>query len=627
MEEMRKSLKRAIGLLGVLSAALMLTGSALAEETPVHVTVHDPSIIKVEGKGYYLFGSHTASAFSEDLISWKQLNFDYGHGKDVPFYANLEESFEEPFLWAGHNDGDAGSGFAIWAPDILYDPYYVWEDGSEGAYLLYACTSSTWRRSCICYLVAKEIEGPYTYVDTVLYSGFTKTGEPDGKSTRSTLWDQDILNLKELIELGAENGGIEDVSDKWFSKQGDWDHTYAPNAIDPNLFWDASGEKLYLSYGSWSGGLWLLELDRTSGRPMYPGVDSVDEVSGNYVDRYFGIHLVGGDHASGEGPYIRYDAESGYYYLYCTYGGLLSSGGYNMRLFRSENPSGPYLDAAGNNAAENKGNQDKYGIKVMGNYAFYNQVGKKAAGHNSQFIDEDGSRYLFYHQRFDMKPQLEAHEVRVHQQFLNKEGWPVTAVYEYRGEMPELYGEEDVLGTYEFINHGTKTEGEMLPTSLLFLEEGGAVSGAATGSWSLEDSGKGYTYALMDLDGVHYSGIFFRQHKENTEEEPVMTFALIGDDNTTIWGSETEEGGGSMALETAAEELKKEIMAAVKSYGTLPSEFMGCTITWNSPDETVITNEGVVLPQTENKKVALEATLESGGGSLTRIYNVTVKAK
>ena len=88
---------------------------------------------------------------------------------------------------------------------------------------------------------------------------------------------------------------------------GGWNHLYAPNAIDPNLFFDASGEKLYMSYGSWSGGLFLLELDPATGEAIYPGVDSTDEISGNFVDRYFGVHLAGGNHQSGEAPYIQYD--------------------------------------------------------------------------------------------------------------------------------------------------------------------------------------------------------------------------------------------------------------------------------------------------------------------------------
>jgi len=391
------------------------------------------------------------------------------------------------------------------------------------------------------------------------------------------------------------------------------------------VFFDASGEKLYMAYGSWSGGMFLLELDRETGKAIYPGTDGTDELSGNFVDRYFGVHLIGGDHQSGEGPYISWDPESGYYYLYCTYGGLMAEGGYNMRLFRSENVTGPYLDAAGNNAADNKSNGDRYGIKLIGNYCFYDQIGKRAAGHNSQLNASDGSRYLVYHQRFDIKPQLEAHEVRVHQQFLNEEGWPVTAVYEYRGEQPENYDVQEVLGTYEFINHGSKSSGDMLETQLVTLNEDGSVSGSVSGSWEKSDSGRGYDYLTMELDGVSYHGIFFRQHKENTEPDAVMTFTAIGDDNTCVWGSAADTAGGEMVTGMAAEALKKVIVDAVKEHGTLPSEFMGCELTWTCSDENLLSADGQILAPAEKTKVDLTAVIQSGETSLERSYSVTVR--
>ena len=592
----------------------------------VHVCVHDPSVFEDADGMFYVVGSHTASASSEDLIEWKQLNFDYGNGKGLPFYGDLQTMLEEPFRWAGFNDGDcSGNGYAVWAPDLIWNPYYVWDDGDTGAYMLYLCCSSTWRRSCIAFLTAKELTGDYVYGDTIVYSGFTKNGEFDGKSSRDTSWDNDYLNLKELTELGASGGGIDEVSDNWFNADGSWNHTYAPNAIDPNVFFDASGEKLYMAYGSWSGGMFLLELDRETGRAVYPGTDGTDEPSGNFVDRYFGVHLIGGDHQSGEGPYISYDPESGYYYLYCTYGGLMAEGGYNMRLFRSENVTGPYLDAAGGNAADNKSNGDKYGIKLIGNYCFFDQIGKRAAGHNSQLNASDGSRYLVYHQRFDIKPQLEAHEVRVHQQFLNEENWPVTAVYEYRGEQPEHYETQEVVGTYEFINHGTKSSGDMLETQLVTLNEDGSVSGAVSGSWKKSDSGRGYDYLTMDLNGVGYHGIFFRQHKENTEPDAVMTFTAIGDDNTCVWGSAADTAGGEMVAGMAAESLKKVIVNAVKEHGALPSEFMGCQISWTCSDENLLSQDGQILAPEEKTKVELTALIQSGETSLERSYNVTVK--
>lgn len=589
------------------------------------VSVHDPSIVKTSDS-YYVLGSHTASAKSSDLMHWQQLNNDYGNVADTPFYGNLKETFAEPFQWAGYDDGDCIGGYAVWAPDAIWNPYYEWEDGTAGAYLLYCCTSSTWRRSAICYLAAKDFNGPYEYVDTIIYSGFTKTGEADGNGNRNTKWDNDYLNLNELIEKGSAGGGIDEISDNWFTPEGGWNNNYAPNAIDPNLFFDADGERLYMSYGSWSGGLFLLELDRSTGAPIYPGVDSTDSVSGNFIDRYFGVHLAGGNHQSGEAPYIIYDEETGYYYLYETYGGLTAEGGYNMRLFRSENPTGPYLDAKGQNAADNGENNDLYGIKLIGNYGFYNQIGKRAAGHNSALIEEDGSHYLFYHQRFDMEPQLEAHEVRVHQQFLNEDLWPVTAVYEYQGEMPEHYEDTELTGSYEFINHGIKTNGNMLDTQLVTLYEDGTMDGAMEGTWTKTDSGKGYDFVTFEAsDSTVYKGIFFLQHKENAETEPVMTFTAIGTDNTSIWGSMVDMNNTEMTTGMAAVAVDQMIPKATNENLELPTHIMGADIAWSSADESVITSGGTVIPQAEDTRVELTAEITCDDISLTQTYKITVR--
>ena len=602
------------------------TKASVEAEQPVHVCVHDPSVFEDKDGTYYVLGSHTASAVSEDLTVWDQLNFDYGNGEGLPFYGDLLTTLEKPFAWAGYDDGDCSrKRFAVWAPDIIWNPYYVWEDGDTGAYMLYLCTSSTWRRSCISFLISKEMQGSYQFGDTILYSGFTKNGEPDGDSTRDTSWDNDYLNLKALVEKGAANGGIDEISDNWFNQDGSWDHTYAPNAIDPNVFFDAQGERLYLSYGSWSGGMFLLELNRETGEAIYPGVDSVDEVSGNYVDRYFGVHLIGGDHQSGEGPYISYDPETEYYYLYCTYGGLAAEGGYNMRLFRSKDVTGPYLDAVGNNAADNRKNGDKYGVKLIGNYQFYNQIGKRAAGHNSQLNASDGSRYLVYHQRFDTKPQLEGHEVRVHQQFMNEEDWPVTAVYEYTQEQPAHYEPEELAGTYELICHGNRTDGDMIETQMITLEEDGSVSGAFVGTWESSDSGKGYDYATITLNDVVYRGFFFRQSKETKEMEQTMTFSALGDDNTCIWGSMADASDGDLMTGMAADSLKKVILEASKSYENLPMEYMGCTVRWESSDPGIISEDGKITAPSEKTKVELTAHLTFGEAELDKTYNVTVR--
>ncbi|MCI9447988.1 MAG: family 43 glycosylhydrolase [Lachnospiraceae bacterium] len=544
---MKTTILRRLGAV-LLSAALCVafvpTGMAQAKDAPPGVSrvmVHDPSILKADGT-YYLFGSHLADAKSTDLMDWTQMNFDWNwregdSWKNDSVYGEILKNLAEPFSWAGYDDGDCkDGGIGVWAPDAIYNPEYVWDDQSKGAYMLYYCTTSSWKRSCIGYAVSKTAEGPYKHVDTVIYSGFSKTKGVDpglngGKSDRDTKWDNDYLNLKELIADGTLTG----ISDKWFTSNGDWNEKYAPNAIDPTIFFGKDG-KMYMCYGSWSGGLFILELDKATGAVKYPGADGTENTSGNFTDRYFGTHIAGGNHQSGEGCYILYDAESGYYYMYETYGYLHAEGGYNMRLFRSENVYGPYLDAAGNNAKDSSKDNDRYGIKLIGNYKFPGQPGYRAAGHNSALIDDDGQRYLFHHQRFESSG---GHQVRVRQQFLNEDMWPVNAVYEYQGEEIAHYEDYEVVGSYDLINHGTATDGNMINAESLFLYEDGTVGGAMSGTWQKTSAaGKAYDYITLKLDGTEYKGFFFKQYNEDETPQKVMTFSAIGSNNACLWGSQ-----------------------------------------------------------------------------------------
>ena len=63
---------------------------------------------------------------------------------------------------------------ALWAPDVIWNADYEWSNGDKGAYMLYYSASSTWRRSADWISCSKTIEGPYSYADTVIYSGFTE---------------------------------------------------------------------------------------------------------------------------------------------------------------------------------------------------------------------------------------------------------------------------------------------------------------------------------------------------------------------------------------------------------------------------------------------------------------------
>ena len=445
----------------------------------------------------------------------------------------LTSALAPSFAWAGYNDQDSSGGTSVWAPAPTYNASYVWANGSTGAYMLYYCTSSTYIRSAIGYAVSKSISGPFEYVDTIVYSGFTSAS--NAITTTSSLGTKTVntwyknTNIPELTDNGTFSG----TRSGWFTSSGGYNNTYFPNAIDPALVRDSSGN-LWMSYGSWSGGIYILQINPATGKPYYPGSDNGD------TDRYFGKRIAGGYGKSGEGPFIVYDSNAGYYYLYVTYGGLANSGGYHIRMYRSTSINGTYTDAAGNSAvyASASINQANYGIKLFGNYNLSGLTqGYKSGGHNSALIDTDGLRYLVYHTRFDNG--TEGHEVRVHQQIMNADKWPVTAVYEYLGSgiSSTGYSVSDMAGTYQFVNMGldASTSGVgMLTTQSVTLNSNGTITGNVTGTWSYTS---GSYYCTMVIGGVTYKGVFFKQRNELSSHTEVMTFSLIGSNNMSIWGS------------------------------------------------------------------------------------------
>nr|WGE04765.1 hypothetical protein P5640_19670 [Bacillus subtilis] len=76
-------------------------------------------------------------------------------------------------------------------------------------------------------------------------------------------------------------------------------------------------------YGSYSGGIFILEMNPKTGFPL-PG-------------QGYGKKLLGGNHSRIEGPYVLYNPDTQYYYLYLSYGSLDATGGYNIRVAAPRN--------------------------------------------------------------------------------------------------------------------------------------------------------------------------------------------------------------------------------------------------------------------------------------------------
>jgi arabinan endo-1,5-alpha-L-arabinosidase len=505
------------------------------------VSVHDPSVVFDQASStYYIFGSHRAAAKSTNMMSWEAFTAPWATATSTnaanadafttPEVTKVKKGGKEYDLnfnaFAGSARGSEGYNVdgMMWAPDVIYNK-------KLGKWCMYLSINGDFWYSSIIMLTADNIAGPYRYQAPVVISGFRS-----GDSYKST--DLEIV-LGEQASLPSRYAPSDNYGNHW------------PNCIDPCVFYDETG-KLWMSYGSWSGGIFMLELDEATGLRNYDVTYAESETS----DPYFGKKIAGGHYVSGEASYIEYIG--GYYFLFMTYGGLEAAGGYQMRVFRSLNPDGPYVDSKGSSALYDSyqlnfgagANDGNRGVNIFGAYSNWGNLltgganetsGERAQGHNSIIAAPDGRTYLVYHTRF--QDWGEGHQVRVHQVYQNEEGWLVAAPFEYTGEGIKSAGipaaqkvpTADIPGNYKLLTHkyGLDNAAKEYATPVdITLSADGKISGDATGTWAIKS---GTAYITINL-GDDYKGVLVPQTMEPKNVSTPSFTALDSKTCVTIWG-------------------------------------------------------------------------------------------
>lgn len=536
--------------------------------------VHDPSVIRADDGSYYVFGSHLAAARSTDLMNWQ-------------FVANGVDSANP--LWSTiPADGNTWTGApGSWAADVIR-----LKDGKYRFYYNFCGIPPTGEcngpRAYLGVAVSDHIEGPYVDQGIFLRSGMS------------------------AAEIAA-GYGPEGITS--------FDARIHPNTIDPHVFYDKKG-KLWMSYGSYSGGSFILGMDETTGKPV-PG-------------QGYGKHLTGGDHSAIEGSYIFYSPESGYYYLFVSFGGFVSTDGYNIRVARSRNPEGPYLDAEGRDIAAARGGWDSiapYGVKLMGGFEFVSEPGDSevsrgylAPGHNSAYYDATTKKhYLVTHTRFPNRG--EGHSIRVHELFINAEGWLVASPHRavpIKGQ--NVVDAYDLLGEYKFINHGKDINREAKQSVYLSLNEDASITGEVTGSYVRYR--KDPSRITIRLSGIAapFEGRLAWQWNE-AARKLVPIFTAVSSKGVSIWGSKLEKKSTRQVLRDVAGSLA--LPSTIKD-GTLELPTRGTratAIVWSSSDEAVISSNGTVTRPNVgegDRTVTLTASLTLNGVTTTTSFLVTV---
>ena len=635
------------------------------------VVCHDPSIVMDDitnpsSPTYYIYGSHlgrgkttTASNYQEwttfkageeatgnvnSLFANKQGTLvNYANAYASHLITEVKNSKGEKVKFGNFNaHGWQYKGYTVkgnqWAPDIIYNK-------TMKKWCLYmSLNGAHWCSSIVCF-TSDNIEGPWVYQGPVVFSGFQGTYEHNVYAAAD-----DWKNTDFAIATGESSLPTRyKVADKW--------GTYWPNCIDPCVFYD-DNDNLWMSYGSWSGGIFMIRLDKSNGLRDYsykfpyqvngstttPGAANANCTS----DPYFGKKIAGGYYVSGEASYIQKIGK--YYFLFMSYGGLTSDGGYQMRIFRSENPDGPFVDCNGTSAVYNSYKMnyssttaDNRGVLLFGGYKWDAMSGTEIAqGHNSAFIDKQGRAFVVYHTRFSNGG--EGHQVRVHQLFLNDEGWLMAAPFEFDGETitdeaiasKASIADADIAGDYQFMRHqyGQNTAAKAFETPVnITLNADGTITGAENGIWKRT---AGTDYIHLTINNVVYRGVLVKQTIDYTNIPAIAISALssssgsltMGQNNFTyqqeVWAVKAD---AKAAIKYTIKKMTLPFSdgATLNAAPSLPTQGkMGANISWTSSDPSILTDEGKVKGK---GNVTMTMTISKDDYEYVKDYTLNIDAE
>jgi len=409
---------------------------------------HDPSLIEVEENGkpaYYIFstGWNQGNEIrrSEDMIHWEYKG--KATKKDVAIY-DIEDWIEEKNQASDGNFSGQGS-IQWWAPDIV--PAY------GGGYWLYTCNVSNIRHNHPTDGTADQFAAStIDYSKACITLFYSKTLEPESFTYRGVL-------MQSCIPDGTS--GAIDI-----------------NSIDPQIIYTPDG-KMYMAYGSFGTGNWMLELDPETGlrkdkiykdkkfldiktvrKYRYEATDIYNNFNAttDVTHEYYGTMI---SKANMEAPVIaRHDNvtisdENGkiadaktYYYDMHSYNGLDQA--YMMWGGRSESVTGKYLSVDGGHiynegviSTENSGN------KYMGRFSWANKASTAIdiilPGHNDLFTMSSGTNIAAYITRTESFSSRVDFLSQTHQYYLNSFGDIVINPNRYGGEVNRSVTKDELL--------------------------------------------------------------------------------------------------------------------------------------------------------------------------------------
>ena len=600
--------------------------SAITVGSGSTVAVHDPSVVVAyadafgntyaeagEGrqKVYFLFGTQLSNAYSYDMESWVTFTPTFYEEGTTTVSTDHAKIFKTAAAWSGYTDAATIEG-NLWAPDIIYNP------AMEKWCLYYSMSGDSSNfRSSVFLMTADNITGPYEFDGFVVFSGFAPADKGSG------------AGLDDYKAVTGDTDGSE--LGRYVNSENKWNNNYGVSCIDPAVLYDEAGD-LWMFYGSWSGGIFLLKLDNetglrdtsrtygSDGQPIYE-----DETTALREDPYLGIHVAGGWYVSGEGPYVEYI--DGYYYLFLSYGFYSPDGGYNMRVFRAENITGDYVDPDGTWAVYdgyllNYGSNVSHGLSFMQNYkwSWWTGPASIAQGHNSVLTD-DGNVYLVYHIKYD--DGSVQHNVEVHRLVEGKEGgWYLVAPFQ-KSEHDRIVTdaeEADLAGGWSILTHTPIADykGYAYNTDqAAVFNVDGTLSGAYAGTWTID----GQYITIKTNEAGTFEGVLMEQQIEGMESEVVTyTFTAMNEDGLCIWGAKNASDEMLANTVLGRIDLPETALADLSLETDGP---WGAQIAYTSSNEAIIGSDGTFSAPAAETEVTITVSVTVGEATAEKQFVVT----
>jgi arabinan endo-1,5-alpha-L-arabinosidase len=233
------------------------------------------------------------------------------------------------------------------------------------------------------------------------------------------------------------------------------------NAIDPSVIIDHENGRHWMTYGSYSAGIFIVELNPLTGKILNTGdKGKILAKRSNYGNAI-------------EGSEILYNPDLGKYYLFVSYDWLEDN--YNVRAGRADKPEGPYYDINGNDMASAGDNFPM----ITARYKFRYHSGWQGFGHCGLLYDEGKYYYVSQARLGSNKYFMDLH---IHRMVWSESGWPTISPERYVNVPQTNITSSDLVGKWEHIRLvSTATFNESI---IIDLSSNGTVSGFTGSSWS-----------------------------------------------------------------------------------------------------------------------------------------------